>query len=175
MGDDVAMCCAELQTRLEHDDPVTGVWFVPAGGDAEWRIWCDASSIATGVVAELNGKIIEDASWLRPVEDRKHINVAELDAVIKGLTLATEWHARRACVVTDSKTVYGWLQWIVNNLERVKVNGLYTVVVRCRLDIISSILAPGDLSLRVEWISSQQNKANCLTRIPDVFVQCWKS
>ena len=71
--------------------------------------------------------------------------------------------------------VYGWPQCIVNNLERVKVNGLYAVLVRRRLDIISSILAPGDLSLRVEWIPSQQNKADCLTRIPDVFVQCWKS
>lgn len=42
------------------------------------RIWIDASSMALGVVIEIVDDIVEDASWLRPKDDSKHINIAEL-------------------------------------------------------------------------------------------------
>ena len=28
-------------------------------------VWCDASSIATGMVVEIGGSVAEDATWLR--------------------------------------------------------------------------------------------------------------
>ena len=48
----------------------------------------DTSSVATGVVLETNGMVIEDACWLRPINDAQHINLAELDAALKGTNLA---------------------------------------------------------------------------------------
>ena len=50
----------------------------------ELNVWVDASSLAIGVLLEKNGAAIEDACWLRPTNDAAHINLAELDAVMKG-------------------------------------------------------------------------------------------
>ena len=54
------------------------------------KVWVDASSLATGVVLEVGVSTIEDASWLR-TDEASHINMAELDAVIKGLNAALVW------------------------------------------------------------------------------------
>ena len=53
----------EILVDVEKKDPVTGAWHIP-----ETKIgvvWCDASSIATGVVVEIGGLVAEDATWLR--------------------------------------------------------------------------------------------------------------
>ena len=47
-------------------------------------MWCDATSMATGV--EIDDVMVEDAAGLRKKSD--YINVAELDATIKGINLA---------------------------------------------------------------------------------------
>ena len=46
-------------------------------------IWCDA--IAT--VIEIEGKIVEDASWLRKKNYFSHINAIELESLLKGVNL----------------------------------------------------------------------------------------
>ena len=43
---------------------------------------------AYGVALEIAGVKVEDRSWLREQGDKRHINVAEPDAVIKGLNMA---------------------------------------------------------------------------------------
>ena len=53
----------------------------------------DASSVTTGVALEMNGTVLEDACWLRPINDAQHINLAELDAALKGISLALQWEA----------------------------------------------------------------------------------
>ena len=70
-------------------------------------------------------------SWQRPADDKRRINVVELDAVIKGLTLAISWGLKELVVITDSQTVFGWLSALLNNTQRVKVSGLHEVVVKC--------------------------------------------
>ncbi|KAF0290455.1 hypothetical protein FJT64_001207 [Amphibalanus amphitrite] len=72
-------------------------------------VWTDASSLATGVVLEsADGDVIEDACWLRHNE-ATHINMAELDAAIRGVNLAVAWGARTIDLRTDSATVHCWL------------------------------------------------------------------
>ena len=44
-----------------------------------------------GMALGVNGSIVEDACWLRPINDPRHINLAKLDAVIKGVNLALQW------------------------------------------------------------------------------------
>ena len=123
--------CLDLQKRVLNEDPVAGVW--SASPSSQWKVWCDASNIAYGVVLEADGAVVEDQSWLRPADDKRHINVAELDAVIKGLTLAVSWGLKDITLLTDSQTVFGWLGSLLNNTQRVKVSGLHEVVVKRRL------------------------------------------
>ena len=52
------------------------------------------SSLGTGAVLERFGTVLEDAYWLRPKNDAKHINLAELDATLKGLNLELQWQAK---------------------------------------------------------------------------------
>ena len=76
----------EVLTRNENEDPVKGVW--PVSFCGIMNVWCDASKIAYGVVFKKKGKPIEDGSWLRKLDDGAHINLAELNAVIKGVNMA---------------------------------------------------------------------------------------
>ena len=76
------MCVA---ARLATEDPCRGLWCV-RGERAV--VWTDASSLAAGVVVETpQGDAIEDASWLRR-DKSSHINMAELDAAVRGVNLA---------------------------------------------------------------------------------------
>ena len=67
------------------------------------------SSLATGVVLERFGTVLEDACWLRLKNDAQHINLLELDATLKGLNLALQWQAKVMHLHTDSLCVYHWL------------------------------------------------------------------
>ena len=60
----------------ENGDECKGDWIVER--DVPLTVWTDASSIATGVLLEVSGKVIEDGAWLRPKDDVKHINRSEL-------------------------------------------------------------------------------------------------
>ena len=46
--------------------------------------------------------MLEDVWWLRPTNNAWHINLAELDAVVKGINLALQWQAKRLHLRTDS-------------------------------------------------------------------------
>ena len=80
----------ETLRRVKKSDPARGRWDV-AGDEA--TLWVDASALALGAVLEVNGEVIEDVCWLRRNEC-SHINLAELDAVIKGLNLAVSWNIK---------------------------------------------------------------------------------
>jgi len=108
---------AEVVTKVCQDDPTRGDWCV-AG--RELNAWVDASSLATGVVLERDGAIVEDACWLRPTNDAQHINLAELDATLKGLNLALQWHAEVVHLHTDSLCVYHWLTDTLTGKARVR-------------------------------------------------------
>ncbi|XP_065185766.1 uncharacterized protein LOC135816500 [Sycon ciliatum] len=159
-------CCQELFARLSSDDPVHGQWDVHAQADSTWTAWCDASGLAIGVVLELDGTVVEDASWLRPAGDKLHVNVAELDSAIKALTLATRWNATHVVLKTDSKTTAGWLAPVVGGSRRVRVGGLHEVLVQRRLQIVNDLLSMTKMQVTVEWVPTTENLADKLTRVP---------
>ena len=68
--------------RVQQEDPVHGLWHVDPNGVVS--VWTDASSVGIGVVLEVDGHVVEYASWLRKEADHLHINNAELEAVGKG-------------------------------------------------------------------------------------------
>ncbi|XP_065195812.1 uncharacterized protein LOC135827211 [Sycon ciliatum] len=170
---EVVACCAEVIHRLQTDDPAQGVWSVPE--DAQWSLWCDASDIAHGAVIQADSMIVEDGCWLRQKDDRRHINIAERDAVIKGLHLAMQWQVKELTLFTDSKTVAAWLQSVLGKVSCVRVSGLQQVLVQRRLQIITDLVAVTGLTVKVQWISSQQNKADQLTRVPSSWIRCGKT
>ena len=67
----------EVLEEVEKDDPVRGRWEIPK--TKKGVVWCDASSIATGVVLRVGGVVAEDAVWLRKKDDAGHVNITELD------------------------------------------------------------------------------------------------
>ena len=56
-------------------------------------MWIDTSSLATDIVVESGELLIEDSCWLQLVREDKHINLAELDAIMRGINLALQWKA----------------------------------------------------------------------------------
>ena len=74
--------------RGKQNDPAKGRWDV-VGEEA--TVWVDASSLELGIVIEADGHVVEHASWWRSEDSPSHINMAELDAVIKGVNAALAW------------------------------------------------------------------------------------
>lgn len=74
----------ETITRIGQKDPARVNWCVQ---DQE-IVWVDASSLATGVALEVDRDIDEDACWLHPNGDTQHINLAELNAVLRDVNLS---------------------------------------------------------------------------------------
>lgn len=71
-----------------------------------WICGWTRCSLVMGVALYADGNIIEDACWLRPIKDTQHINVAQLDAVLRGVSLALKWWATVMHVKTDYIHVY---------------------------------------------------------------------
>ena len=69
--------------RLTLNDPAREKWDVDG---EEATVWVDASSLALCIVLEVGGHAVEDETWLRH-DDASHINMAELDAAVGGITL----------------------------------------------------------------------------------------
>lgn len=152
----------EVVAGVTARDPAQGRWDVP--GD-EARVWVDASSLAIGVVLEVQGAVVEDASWLR-ANDAAHINMAELDAVVKGLNLAIAWQMRKIEVLTDSATVHQWLSDGLSGRARLRTKAAGEMLIRRRVSMVLSLVEEYHLLLTVTLIPSVSNKADALTRVP---------
>jgi ribonuclease HI len=153
----------EVMEMIQAKDPVQGKWTVCK---ADGTLWCDASSLALGIALEIDGNIVEDGCWLRKKNDASHINLAELDAVVKGLNLATQWNISELKIATDSATVYTWINSIIHKDKRIKIHGMSQVLVRRRLGLIEDILKECNIKAHIVKVTSDQNKADRLTRVP---------
>ncbi|XP_047142824.1 uncharacterized protein LOC124817078 [Hydra vulgaris] len=132
----------ELLYRVEKEDPVGGKWLVPDNGKAE--LYCDASSIGLGVVLLIGGVVVEDAAWLRPA--------------------TSKWSIKELTVYSDSKSTVGWLNAVLKEEYRVKTRGISQLLVQRRLNTIKEVSK--DIQIAVQWIPSEINLADRLSRIP---------
>jgi transposase InsO family protein len=154
----------ELLDRVSKQDPVKGKWNVDSNG--EGVVWCDASSMAIGCCLTVDDQVVEDAAWLRKEDDGAHINVAELEAVVKGLNLALKWEMVNLKVITDSASVYNWVRSILEDSKRPKVSGLSEMVIRRRLGTIAQLIEEYHINLTIQLVPSASNVADALTRVP---------
>ena len=129
------------------------------------KVWCDARSLATGCALEVDGCIVEDGAWLRKKDDGAHINMAELDSVIKGLNLAAKWELEDVKVVTDSATVFGWLNSTFQGTHKIRTRGMSEMLVKRRLSVAKEICDEYKLQVSMELVGSSINKADILTRV----------
>jgi len=100
----------DIKKRLDVCDPVGGVWSVSKS--KKGRVWCDASSLVIGVCVEVDHVVVEDNCWLRKKDDVCHINLAELEAVVKGINMALAWNVTEVEILCDSAKVCSWIQSI---------------------------------------------------------------
>ena len=162
-GEETVQMVRDIIEQVNIRDPVTGVWHVQKSNHGV--IWCDGSSLALGVLLEINGAIVEDAAWLRKKDDFNHINVAELEAVLKGINLALKWNLTEVKLKTDSATVVGWLNTVINNDERIETKGASEMIIQRRLGILKNLLKEFSITLHVTFVPTQKNKADSLTRV----------
>ena len=127
----VRMLANELLVRAKQEDPVRGRWWVNPAGSV--TVWTDASSLAMGIALEVDGNVVEDATWLRKESDYSHINVSELEAVSRGINRAIEWGFRAVTVATDSRTVVSWMDNSIEGRSRVRTKGAAEMLVKRRL------------------------------------------
>ena len=160
----------EVLARVNGCDPVGGAWMVSDTKVGE--VWADASGLAYGACVRIDGTIVEDASWLRSKEDTTHINVAELDASLKGINMALRWRLQNITLYTDSKTCFDWLNGAVTNRNKLHTKGMSEMLIRRRLTILKELISQYDLKIIVHHVPSGQNIADCLTRVPRKW---WKS
>ena len=73
-----------------------------------------------GVLLEIENKGVEDATLLWKKGDYNHINVAELEAILKGVNLALKWGLKDVEVKTDSATVFGWVKVTLTGEKRIR-------------------------------------------------------
>ncbi|XP_067949570.1 uncharacterized protein [Watersipora subatra] len=158
----------EVSDKLKKHDPVFRQWIV--NDLTKGKIWCDASSLAIGVCLEMDNQVVEDASRLRGNNDSAHINLAELDGVVKGINLAIKWKLLNATVMTDSATVCGWVKPVLTDSKRPKVSGLSEIVVKRRLNLIGELVAEYGLKLSIVLVKSEENKADEMTRVPHIWL-----
>ena len=122
---------------MDVDDPVKGIW---SASSVKLNVWCDASQIVYGVALERKNQIIEDGAWLRKADDGTYKNLAELNAMVKGVNLAMKWGGGDITIFTGSAAVYSWLSLLLRKDKRIRVSGLSEMLVKRRLSIFSETL-----------------------------------
>ena len=157
----------EVVRQVHSSDPAGGRWDV--AGDV-MTVWTDASSLALGVALEVDGEVIEDASWLR-TEDATHINLAELDATLKGINLALAWNTRTIRLLTDSRTVFHWIKDALSGRARLKTKASSEMLIRRRVSLLTALVTEYQLNVSVEFVTSSCNKADALTRVPQEWLK----
>lgn len=158
---------AEVAERVKAEDPAKGRW--AARGDYV-TVWADASTLALGVAIEVDGEVVEDGCWLRP-NDGVHINVAELDAAIKGVNLAILWGATRIRLMTDSRTVYHWVTDTLSGKSRFNTKAASEMLIRRRLSTLKMLAEEYHLTISVHSVTSSSNRADVLTRVPEKWLR----
>ena len=172
VGEEAASMLAEVIARVGREDPVRGQWLVPTGSAGV--VWCDASSIATGVLLEIGGVVAEDAAWLKKKDDYGHINIAELEAVVRGVNLALKWGLREIEVVTDSATVCEWVRLMLSEEKRIKTKGAAEILVKRRIGVLKDPIEDLQLGLTITLVPSERNKAAVLTRVKKSWLSAGK-
>ena len=104
-------------------------------------------------------------------DDASHVNMAELDAVVKGINLAIMWNMKKLRLCTDSLTVYHWVSDTLTGRARVKTKASSEMLIRRRLGTLKSLIEEYQLELKVTLVTSECNLADALSRVPQKWLR----
>ena len=152
----------DVVRRVSLHDPARGRWDV-SGTTA--TVWVDASSVVLYVAVEVNDDIMEDICYLQP-DESAHINMAEMDAALKGLNLAVAWDMTRIRLMTDSVTIHRWISDTLTGKSRLKTKAAGEMLICRRLNTLKVICEEYNLDVPVHRVNSAVNRADTLTRVP---------
>ena len=124
---------SELMARVQQKDLVQGLWHLDSNRVV--TVETDASSVGIGGVLEVDGLVIENASWLRKEVEHSHINVAKLESVGK-VNLAIAWEFKTFTLTIYSLTAVDCVGNTIDAHNRVKTNGTAEMLIRCCLEVI---------------------------------------
>ena len=96
----------------------------------------------------------------------KHINLAELDAMLSGTNLALHWRASMIHLRTDSACVHWWISDILSGKARVQTKAASEMLIRRQLSTLHELAVEYGLTIDVALIKSHANRADPLTRVP---------
>ena len=102
--------------------------------------------------------------------DYNHINMAKLDAVLKGINLAIKSGLREIEIRTDSATGLSWVTSTVEESGRIRAKGAGEVTVKRRLGILGELISEFKLQIKAGCVPFERNKADALTRIKKTVV-----
>lgn len=103
----------KILSEVKEEDPMSGRWYVPKLRTG--MVWCNVSNIVT--CNYWDSVVAEDVAWLRK-NDYNHINVVELEVVLKGINLTQESGLIEVEIRTDSATVISLVNSTIKNEER---------------------------------------------------------
>ena len=101
-------------------------------------------------------------------------NLAELDAIIKGINLAILWKTTTLHLFTDSAFVHKWILDTLTGKARVRTKAASEMLIRWWLNMIIKLVKEYALSMNVSLVKSSQNKADRLTRVPQRWLDAIK-
>jgi len=111
-----------------------------------------------GLLLEVNEETIEDDTWLRKKDDVRHINIAELEGVVKGLNLCFKWGMMDIMVKCDNKSVVSWIEDTIPNRSKLNTTAYLELLIRRNLAIINEICDEFKIRLKIEFVPSHLNK-----------------
>ena len=93
-------------------------------------------------------------------DDYKHINVAELNAVLIGVNMAIGWGYHSFVFHTDSATVHNWIGNSMSEETRITTKGAAEIIIKRKLGTLKSVLEEFQIHCNVQLILSDKNKAD---------------
>ena len=93
--------------------------------------------------------------------DYNHINVAELDAVLKGINLAIKWGLREIEIRTDSAMILSWVTSTVEESGRIQTKGAGEVIVKRRLGILRELISEFKLQIKAVFCAIREKQGRC--------------
>ena len=99
--------------------------------------------------------------------------MAELDAVLRGVNRALAWKLNKLQLFTDSVTVFNGIS-AVTGKSRLRSKASAELLIRRRVNLFRELVDDHNLDVKVNLISSKDNLADSLTRIPGRWMRMLK-
>lgn len=95
--------------------------------------------------------------WLRSEREDKHINLAEIDAILRGINMALQWRATVGHLKSDSTCVHQWVSDTLSGMSRVYTKAATEMLIRRQLSTIKELVEEYKLTVDIELVRSHAN------------------